>query len=167
MTRTKKQPKPAIAAPVAPHVRWMIRRDTPEVLAIDELCFGWEAWPEEQLVKQLRQRNCIGMVAENPAGVVTGHMLYDLHKNRIHIVRFAVHPAHQRQGVGKAFADKIIGKLSYQRRNKIVIDIPQDNVNAQMWFHSQGFRAVEIDNERDVYRFEYAIDLRPYSEDEA
>ena len=44
-------------------IRWMIRRDMPEVLDIERLSFEF-AWTEEDFLCCLRQRNCIGMVAE-------------------------------------------------------------------------------------------------------
>ena len=44
-------------------IRWMIRRDMPEVLDIEQQSFEF-AWTEEDFLCCLRQRNCIGMVAE-------------------------------------------------------------------------------------------------------
>ena len=46
------------------HIRWMIRRDMPEVLQTEQLSFEY-AWNEEDFLRCLRQRNCIGMVAEH------------------------------------------------------------------------------------------------------
>ena len=45
------------------HIRWMIRRDMPEVLDIENQAFEFP-WTEEDFIRCLRQRNCIGMVAE-------------------------------------------------------------------------------------------------------
>ena len=45
------------------HIRWMIRRDMPEVLQIERTSFEYP-WSEEDFIRCLRQRNCIGMVAE-------------------------------------------------------------------------------------------------------
>ena len=44
------------------HIRWMIRRDIPEVLQIETLCDN--LWVEEDFLFHLRQRNCIGMIVE-------------------------------------------------------------------------------------------------------
>ena len=65
------------------HIRWMIRRDMPEVLDIENRSFEFP-WSEEEFIRCLRQRNCIGMVAEHEQHVV-GFMIYELHKNRHHI----------------------------------------------------------------------------------
>ena len=65
------------------HIRWMIRRDMPEVLQIEQESFDY-SWTEEDFLRCLRQRNCIGMVAEQGEKVV-GFMIYELHKNKLHI----------------------------------------------------------------------------------
>ena len=95
------------------HIRWMIRRDMPSVLGIENACFEF-AWSEDDFIRCLRQRNCIGMVAEQDDEVV-GFMIYELHKNRLHILNFAVHPEHRRTGVGQSMVDKLLGKLSHER----------------------------------------------------
>ena len=81
---------------VCVHIRWMIRRDMAGVLEIEKLGFEF-SWSEEDFVRCLRQRNCIGMVCEYEERVV-GFMIYELHKNRIHVLNFAVHPDFSRSG---------------------------------------------------------------------
>ena len=95
---------------VCVHIRWMIRRDMAGVLEIEKLGFEF-SWSEEDFVRCLRQRNCIGMVCEYEERVV-GFMIYELHKNRIHVLNFAVHPDFSRRAVGRQMMDKLIGKLS-------------------------------------------------------
>jgi len=56
------------------HVRWMIRRDMPEVVAIEREAFEFP-WAEDDFTRCLRQRNCIGMVAEMADSVVA-FMIY-------------------------------------------------------------------------------------------
>ena len=81
MNRTEKEQ-------VRVHIRWMIRRDMPEVLQTEQESFEF-AWTEEDFLCCLRQRNCIGMVAEHDDQVV-GFMIYELNKNRIQVLNFAV-----------------------------------------------------------------------------
>ena len=84
------------------HIRWMIRRDMPEVLQTEqiELRIRLERGRFSSLPVK---RNCIGMVAEYDDKVV-GFMIYELHKNKLHILNFAVHPA-CRLGVGMMVAN--------------------------------------------------------------
>ena len=58
------------------HIRWMIRRDMPEVLQAEQQSFEY-AWTEDDFLRCLRQRNCIGMVAEHQDRIV-GFMIYEL-----------------------------------------------------------------------------------------
>src|SRR2546423_1822739 len=76
------------------HIRWMIRRDMPEVLQTEQQSFEYP-WTEEDFLRCLRQRNCIGMVAEQGEKVV-GFMIYELPKAKLHILNFAVHPGWRR-----------------------------------------------------------------------
>ena len=81
---------------ISVQIRWMIRRDMPEVLRIENDSFEFN-WTEEDFLACLRQRNCIGMVAEYD-GRVVGFMIYELHKTRLHILNFAVAPGFRQIG---------------------------------------------------------------------
>lgn len=133
--------------PVCVHIRWMIRRDMPSVLGIEQSCFEF-AWNEDDFIRCLRQRNCIGMVAEIDDEIV-GFMIYELHKNRLHILNFAVHSDFRRQGIGGAMCAKLFGKLSHERRNRIMLEVRETNLDAQLFFKSLGFRAISV--LRDFY----------------
>ena len=129
------------------HVRWMIRRDMSDVLDIEQRSFE-HAWSEEDFIRCLRQRNCIGMVAELNDRVV-GFMIYELHKLRLHILNFAVHPKYRRMGIGSQMTDKLSGKLSNQRRNRILLEVRETNLSAQLFFRNVGYRAISV--LRDFY----------------
>lgn len=144
---------------VCVHIRWMIRRDMPEVLAIEGECFEFP-WSEDDFIRCLRQRNCIGMVAEHDERVA-GFMIYELHRNRLHILNFAVAAPFRRQRVGRQMVEKLIGKLSSQRRNRIMLEVRETNLAAQLFFRDLGFRAVSvlrdfyIDTTEDAYLMQY------------
>lgn len=142
-------------------IRWMIRRDMPEVLEIERQSFEF-AWTEEDFLCCLRQRNCIGMVAECSEQVV-GFMLYELLKSQLHILNFAVSRDFHRCGVGRAMVAKLINKLSQQRRQELVLHTRESNLFAQLFFKSQGFTACGVirkyyeDTDEDAYRMRYRI----------
>jgi ribosomal-protein-alanine N-acetyltransferase len=150
---------PAETAHLPVHIRWMIRRDMPAVLAIERECFEFP-WHEEDFIRCLRQRNCIGMVAEASERVV-GFMVYELHKHRLHILNFAVHEQFRRRGIGSQMAKKLITKLSHDRRSRIMLEIRETNLTAQIFFRSLGFRAVSVlrkfyeDTPEDAYMMQY------------
>jgi ribosomal-protein-alanine N-acetyltransferase len=153
---------PTPKAQVRVHIRWMIRRDMPEVLAIEHASFEYP-WCEEEFLRVLRQRNCIGMVAEYGERVV-GFMIYELHKNKLHVLDFAAHAEFRRVGVGRQMLAKLVGKLSSHRRTRIALWVRETNLPAQLFFRIQGFRAMEVvrehypDTGEDAYMMNYLLD---------
>jgi len=153
------------------HIRWMIRRDMPEVIATEDESFEFP-WLEEDFIRCLRQRNCIGMVAEHEDRVV-GFMIYELHNTRIHVLNFAVASDFRRRGVGSQMVAKLIAKLSSQRRSRIVLEVRETNLPAQLFFRENGFRAVSVlrayyhDTPEDAYLMQYryrpekAVEVHP------
>ncbi|GIW79101.1 MAG: hypothetical protein KatS3mg105_0908 [Gemmatales bacterium] len=143
------------------HIRWMIRRDMPEVLQMEQESFEF-AWTEEDFLRCLRQRNCIGMVAERGERVV-GFMIYELHKTKLHILNFAVAPEFRRNSIGGQMVAKLISKLSSHRRTRITLEVRETNLAAQLFFRSQGFKAVRVlreyydDTGEDAFLMQYSI----------
>jgi [ribosomal protein S18]-alanine N-acetyltransferase len=169
------------------HIRWMITRDMPEVMAIEQAGFPEFPWSEEDFRRCLRQRNCIGMVAEAKGPVlldagegrdgraavpesdinwdvevefIAGFMVYELHKTRLHLMNLAVDPRCQRRGVGRQLVEKLTGKLSFQRRCRLTLEVRETNLDAQLFFRACGLRAVSVlpgfyeDTPEDAYRFQ-------------
>ena len=115
------------------HIRWTIRRDMPEIFEIEKGCFEFP-WLEDDFIRCLRQRNCIGMVAEYE-DLIVGFMIYELHKNRVHVLNFAVHPDYRRAGIGTQMVVKLKAKLSAQRAllgNEVIFinHVPQKEVRS-------------------------------------
>jgi [ribosomal protein S18]-alanine N-acetyltransferase len=144
------------------HVRWMIRRDLPRVLEIEKQSFEFP-WMEDDFIRCLRRRSCIGMVAENEAGEAIGHMVYELHKHRLHLLNIAVHQDYRGRGVGYAMVDKLQGKLYIGGRNRILTEVRETNVPALLWLKRNGFKAISIlrdfydDTDDDAYLMQYRI----------
>ena len=154
------------------HIRWMIRRDMPEVLQAEQESFEY-AWTEEDFLKCLRQRNCIGMVAEHNEKVI-GFMIYELHKAKLHVLNFAVHPDYRRLGVGRQMVAKLVGKLSSHRRTRITLAVRETNLPAQLFFKALEYRALRVlrgyyeDSGEDAFLMQYRIadDTGPDEADE-
>ncbi len=149
-------------SPKSIHIRWMIRRNMPEVLAIEADSFEFP-WSAADFVQCLRQRNCIGMIAEHEDRVV-GFMIYELTKSRIQVLNFSTATDFLRKGVGTQMVSKLIGKLSAQRRTRITLEVRETNLPAQLFWRAKGFRVVSTLREYyqwntndDAYVFEYRI----------
>ncbi len=127
------------------HIRWMIRHDMPEVLAIEAASFEYP-WCEDGFLRVLSQTNAIGMIAELATEQVVGFMIYELHRrDKIVLLDFAVHPQFRRQGIGWQLAEKLTSKLSTNRLNRVVIHIRESNLAGQLFLRQCGFLATQVD----------------------
>jgi [ribosomal protein S18]-alanine N-acetyltransferase len=140
----------------------MIRRDLLAVYAIEKESFEIN-WTLGEFLRVLRQRNCIGMVAEID-GEVAGFMIYELHKSGIQILNFAVASIYRNNGVGSAMVQKLVGKLSPERRRKLTLQISDGNLHAHLFFSRHGFIATRVIKDafedgsgEDAYFFEMDI----------
>lgn len=144
-------------------VRWLIKRDMDEVLTIDDDSFA-DPWTVSQFYQYLRQRNCIGCVVERDRKVI-GFMLYELHESSLRIINLAVAPNERSRGAGRAMIQRLINKLSRQKRRSIEYEIRETNLLGQLFLSACGFRAVDIlrDNYEDgdgyVMRYELEAEL--------
>jgi len=144
------------------HIRWMIRGDMPEVMAImATLPHRIDAAELEAL---LRQRNAIGMIAEH-GGRVAGWMAYTLHRGKIELHWLAVDPDCRGLGVGSQLMAKLAGKLSPQRRTKVEVYARESDLHGLAWLRRMGFLAGPNavfggyfeDTGEDAYRLAYRL----------
>lgn len=141
------------------HIRWMILRDIPEVFEIEQKSFEFP-WSEEDFIHCLSQGNSIGMVVEHEDQVI-GFMIYELCEDRIHVPNFAVHHNYQGQKIGSQMVAKLIAILLAQRKSRIVLEVREKNLDAQLFFKKCGFMAVRIlrnfyeDTPEDAYVMQY------------
>jgi ribosomal-protein-alanine N-acetyltransferase len=143
------------------HLRWMIRRDLPEVLTIEKASFR-DCWNEEDFLTALRQRNVIGIVAEF-GEIVAGYAIYQLSKSSIEILNLAVLPDARRLHVGSQLVWKLVGKLSTQRRTSLTACVRDSNLGAHLFFKANKFQATKVhrryyrDSGEDAYELEYSV----------
>jgi ribosomal-protein-alanine N-acetyltransferase len=110
----------------------------------------------------MRQRNCIGMVAEMADSVVA-FMIYELHRSRLHVINFAVRRTHRRLGIGTQMMEKLVGKLTPERRSRIVLEVRERNLPAQLFFRTLGYRAISVlkdfyqDTTEDAYLMQFVL----------
>lgn len=143
--------------------RFMILRDLAEALAIERANSDCPL-SKDDFTRMMRQRNCIGMVVEIDDHI-TGYMLYEQHRTRIHILAMAVDPRLTRRGIGTALINKLKSKLIDGRREGITVVTRETNLAAALFFKSQGFKAMIAPSyfaDEDGYSFAfYAERLGP------
>lgn len=147
------------------HIRWSIRRDLPEILAIERASFG-NPWTEQEFRDTLMQRHTIAMAAEY-GDTLVGYMVYRMNDGFYTLLNLAVHPSHRRSGIGSALVRKLVSKLPGHSpsgpRNRITLEVSESNLTGQLFYRSLGFRAVEVlrdyytESEEDGYVMEYRL----------
>jgi ribosomal-protein-alanine N-acetyltransferase len=147
--------------PVRSHIRWMINRDLEQILQIESDTFDFP-WCSDDFLAALRKRNCIGMVAEDlDRETVAGYMLYELHPRRLQVVNFAVDSDVHRRRVGTAMVNKLKSKLTAARRSRIMLELRETNLPAQLFFRAVGFKCISLlcgfypDSGEDGYLMQY------------
>jgi ribosomal-protein-alanine N-acetyltransferase len=77
------------------------------------------------------------------------------------VLNFAVNSEYRRRGVGTQMIAKLTSKLSAQRRTRIVLEVRETNLSAQLFFRANNFRAVSVlrnfyeDTPEDAYVMQY------------
>lgn len=130
-------------------LRWLIRADMLAVTDIERACFT-KPWGEEDFLSALRDKSTIGMIAETRLGNVArgdtsqilGFMIYELRKDSLHLLNFAVHPRRQRKGAGGVMMGRLRDKLTSQRRTRITLDSKEPSYSQWEFFSRQGFRLI-------------------------
>lgn len=91
---------------------------------------------------------------------VIGYVVYALHKHYVDLLSLAISPDERRKGIGSRLV-KLLDRKLYFRRSRILADVSEENLEAQLFFKSLGFKAIEIvkapydHTMQDAYRMEY------------
>jgi [ribosomal protein S18]-alanine N-acetyltransferase len=142
-------------------IRYLLRRDLSEVLAIERASFEFP-WDDEHICTVLGSGCCVGLAAECH-GFIVGHCVYRLHRDWIELLTFAVHPDCRRHGVGRQLVAKLVVRLLPLRKNRLAVYLRETNLPAQLFFRAAGFRAERVlrehfpDTGEDGYAMIYDI----------
>lgn len=146
------------------NIRWLLRKDLHRVIAIEQWCFP-HPWSEADFLHCLRQRNCIGMVAEMH-GEIVGYVIYELHHKRLDILTLAVDPKYQRCGIATAMIAKLRSKLSAGLRSQILYKVSEWNDGGIEFLRAMGFEATAVIRDYfDTGETAYQFRLRHWAEE--
>jgi ribosomal protein S18 acetylase RimI-like enzyme len=138
-------------------IRWMIKRDLPAILKIQEsLKFPWT---EAEFLEALGNTNCIGMSAE-AHGLIVGYMIYELYKEYFYVVNLAVTEELRRQHIGSQLVNMLLDRLNPNRRTCINTNVRESDLITQLFLKNLNFKATLIRDyyeEEDSYYFKYRL----------
>ena len=100
-------------------------------------------WTKSQWERELNdpKRICIGVMeleTEKLLGLCSAWLIVD----ELHITSFAVHPIHQRKGLGKFLLSDLIKRSSSLPINQIYLEVKDTNQTAKAFYKSMGFKIV-------------------------
>lgn len=151
---TEKEIRVAVTCITAPSIH--------EIVQIETASFDFP-WSGQDFEKCLYQGNCVGMVAKYRNQVV-GFMIYELYKTRIHLLSFAVDPIYRRMGIGTQMVASLVSDLTPSRLNKIILEVRETNLPAQLFFRSCEFRYITTlrnhfpEIGEDAYLMQYKVE---------
>jgi [ribosomal protein S18]-alanine N-acetyltransferase len=140
----------------------------PAVLAIEEAAFAGDSWNATDFKHMKSRRDGIVTLFESRASEsdrpVVGFIAYTLATGYIRIWNFAIHPMYQRRGVGTwAIRDYMASKLHAHRRVKILLDLRESALEAQLFFRAMGYKAINVkrhyydDTDESAYEMQYRL----------
>jgi ribosomal-protein-alanine N-acetyltransferase len=142
--------------------RLMARGDLDEVLEIESRAFLHDGvWTKSDFLSSLKSRDDVSLVATVQNAVV-GYVVYQVFKGEYWIFNLAVDEDFRRKGIGKAFIDRLKVRLNETDKKRIVFDLRERNLSAQLFLKSQGFKARGIergffeDTGEDCWQFRYS-----------
>ena len=123
-------------------IRWMIRRDRDDILALEKRCFAYP-WSLADFANALSRHDVIGTVYDD--GDVAGYVIYRLLPYRIQILNLGVAPERRREGIGAALLARIKKKCNPKtnHRYRLTALVRESNLDAQLFFRSQDFLCVK------------------------
>lgn len=126
------------------HCRWIIRKDMNALLDLQKI-YCKQILSEDQIISILRERNTIGMLTEDiDTDVIKGYMFYELQKQSLLISRFVANIQHPDEFT-ESLINKLLSKLSFERRRHLKVMVPEDDLPLQLFFRDNGFRCMSIE----------------------
>jgi len=118
------------------HIRWMIRRDMPEVPGHRRREFRVPlARRRFHPLPAAAQLHRDGRRARRPG---RGFMIYELHRTRIHVLKLCRGRSPSSLRHRQPDDRQLAAKLSSQRRSRIVLEVRETNLAAQVFFRETG-----------------------------
>ncbi len=108
-------------------------------------------WTKSQWEKELTdpKRICIGIIdlkMKKLLGLCSAWLIMD----ELHITSIAVHPMHQRKGLGKFLISDLIKRSSSLLTNHMYLEVKETNESAKAFYQSMGFKV--IGNRSNFYK---------------
>lgn len=131
------------------NIRWHIRKDDKQIIAINGQSKYNEPLDTSALRKLMTSRNVFCLVAER-SEVVLGFAIYTLFKDHMMLHTLTVAFDAQRQMVGSQIMQKLVEKVRRGKRKRIEMLVHESNLPLLAFLKANKFRAASV--ERGAFR---------------
>lgn len=132
-------------------IRWLTPQDLQDAITIETMT-GLDIWDRDNFLKCIKTPEVICLAAEDNFEELAGYLIYRLYSDKAMLLRLAVHPFHQRRGLGT----KLLNKAASKRQHTHAI-VREHSVEAQLFFVKNGFHLIKVMpalyGDEDGYRF--------------
>lgn len=116
--------------------------DLDEVLAIEQATFT-NPWPRESFVHEIEDnRFSHPTVARTKTDEIAGYCVKWVVFEHMHIQNIAVHPQHQRQGLGRFLLEEALRFGRGMQATSVQLEVRESNLAAQRLYDAFGFERV-------------------------
>jgi ribosomal-protein-alanine N-acetyltransferase len=121
-------------------IRPALRRDIPAIARLDQEAFA-PVWAyKASIFGNVLDQVASFFVAEGEGELVGYILITQYQKERAHVVRLAIQPQRQGQGVGARLLAEAFAQLRRRGLQRISLNTQEDNLRSQRLYHRFGFR---------------------------
>jgi [ribosomal protein S18]-alanine N-acetyltransferase len=111
------------------------------ILAIEQVSFADNAYPESLFRLYAADRRTLFLVAAKSDGVV-GYIIARADRWGAEIVSLAVHPSARQRGIGRALLNAAVRRMMRRKAHSVRLMVHLNNTTAASFYRRQGFRSV-------------------------
>ena len=108
------------------------------ILALDDVCFH-HPWTRADYERELLDPGRSYLYVVRVAGAIVGYCSFWRIFDEIHLNNFAVHPAHRRQGLGRALLAHVLAEAEAFGAPNATLEVRASNSAALALYHAGGF----------------------------
>lgn len=138
-------------------IRWFIRADYAKISGFKD-----NPYTLDELTELNKDKNCIILAIEAEDQTVVGYIIYHIKTSGFEVTWLLIDEQYRHKGAATAAIKRLMDKLHPDRRNKLKAIIHEANLDAQLFFRSLGFQAINVRREyysskEDAYIMQYAV----------
>lgn len=123
--------------------------DVPAVAALEQGCFGVDAWSTASVLSEVVGPGRAAVVAEHD-GEIVGYALVAFTGDVADLQRIAVQESHRRAGLGRALLAAALAAAADGGAGRVLLEVSDANAAACAFYAADGFSVV--DRRRRYYR---------------